>query len=287
MADLIVLYDDELQRRGRSPHTGARPCNLSDADDGWCYDHKSYDCPRLANELPRGCWGYHRDRQCLVDYQIITGDVVHSIDAAHHHHDQRCLVNGSQNDCVFEGCARAAMTHPTGRDVGLCPEHEADRNIFHPGAIYTIHGRQFQIDEKVEFGSFYFSDKSGAWMGSPHTINVFQDYDGNKRLAQVKSMETGRTGGITVARAVVKENLRRPPSTSYAVADLSPLVTRAHHLVVQIASRDDWPPGQRDQLLKSYAAIVDELLGVKDQMDEIEGHLSVIRGQLMHSAMSE
>jgi hypothetical protein len=282
---VVLLYDDVRHRNGHQTSLG-RPCNLSD-DDGWCYDHNSYDCPRLATDLPIGCAGFHRDPQCAHLWVGTPG-----INIAHHHHDKRCwVVSGPL--CAVADCDRVENAD----NLGMCAEHQKVRHSFgsqsglgevrRVTAAYTLHGTRFVVDARIEPGTLVYINEMGSWVGDGDTIDYINNNMGSaKRLALTQSITTGRNGGVTVVRGVVKQNVRRPPSSSYTVSDLEPLVKRAEHLVIQIASRDDWTPGARDGLLRSFAAIQDEVAKVRDQLDEVDGHLSVVRGQLMDFAIS-
>lgn len=103
--------------------------------------------------------------------------------------------------------------------------------------------------------------------------------------------EAARRGDTVVSKVVSKSS--RPgtvPSMRPRKANLDDLADRCKSLVMQMAAMlDDGPipPGTLQELQKSYSALQTEMDGVRAQFDSIDSNLSMMRGVIIESVMSD
>jgi hypothetical protein len=178
---------------------------------------------------------------------------------------------------------------PTAADVGV--HHIFGEAMVRSDPAHGLDDATFGTFTWVQ-GSARGGSKPDCWFATDETIkalNGTKPEARNRKVKQMVGLRDGQTGAVRVVKGVVQPAVRHAPSRTYAVADLSPLVERAEHLVIQIASipSDQFSDGQRDEMLKTYASIVTELERVQEQIEGIEDHLSIVRGQLMDFALTD
>ena len=159
--------------------------------------------------------------------------------------------------------------------------------------VVTLFGERFHRDSTIPDGDFVWQPGAtghGHWNVNNATLDELHSRSNGVRQSIIGILKQRRREGQTVATGVVQPGThknRTPIPSKPRKANLDDLQGRAKALIVQVGTLLDAgpiPPGQMAEISQTYASLQRELDEVREQVSEIEEHVSMARGLVIEFA---
>lgn len=185
---------------------------------------------------------------------------------------------------IIQEALNGGLTQPTA--LATLPDGSTVQvpRVVGPVQINWISGEGFVQGDSPDGDAILCHDHLSSrlvWRVNPATLDAIQSLSPTLRAAKVAELKRTREGGGTVASGVVKPNTRRGAPTRERPVSLQPLIDRAQALVTSIIGLDNPNDGQVGEITKSVVALQAERDAIAEQLEELDGHLSIGRAVIL------